>query len=58
MKPAMQETIPQIALRNRSKVGRRKVKVNICDFDEEGIHTIKHLSLPKISASHEELMSL
>ena len=29
----------------------------ICDFDEEGIHAIKHLSLPKISASHEELMS-
>ena len=29
MKPAVQETVPQIALRNCSREGRKRVKVNI-----------------------------
>ena len=55
MRTAAWESAPRIALRNCTKevVG----KVNICDFGEGGVQTIKHLSYKRFSASHEELMS-
>ena len=49
-------TIPQIALRNRSK-GVVRGKINICDFVEGGIHTIKHLSYKMFPTKPKELMS-
>ena len=41
MRPAAQETAPQIALRNHSK--KAGGRVNICDFGEGGVPVIKHL---------------
>ena len=50
MRPATQETAPQIALRYQGKD-------SIYNFGEGGVHAIKLLFCKRFSASHKELMS-
>ena len=56
MRAIVWETAPQIALRNCSKQVAREGQY-IFNFDKGGVLAIKHLSLQRFSASHEELMS-
>ena len=47
-----------MVMRDCSKeVGWGGGKAIICDFGEEGVHGIKHLSYKRFSAGHEELTS-
>ena len=46
------------ALRNCSREAVGEVHIYICDFDEGGIHAVKHIFfLQNVSASHEETSS-
>ena len=55
MRTAAQETAPQISLRNCPKEagGTGQCK---CDFDEGGIHTIKHIFFQTVSSSFVRLL--
>ena len=55
MSTAVQETAPQRALRNCSQEAGGESQYR-CDFDEVGIHVIKHVFFQKVSTRLVKLL--